>query len=1554
MSDFKQDQLQSLASRGSGNGYLISQQFKASNSTSKDSRVAGSKDNIFSKTNDILSDNKSNTAAISRSLGINNSRESLLSVNKDMSQNIVRGHQAIVSELMHNTDSAANTVKAVESMSDNLGKAWSQYEHRDREAAKAEVSAMAEGMFDITDKVFDKESLKMKLWDQSILGKTQRAIGETMADYNFISSILGGQTSHEMKAMEGEGELFEKVADEAKAHHTTFTKMKALVDSHTRYIRMNPKDPQAQMIGIQGAILTVLQLNTEWAIAHAKQMGVKKGVVGKMAELDRNKTMFGQMKEMANALPGVGQLYNLTEAIVTGKILWGPAKALIGITDMVLKNAKWLNPVTYLKEVGGFGKGLYNDLKKAIGVKTGDSAKEMREHTAKILEAAGLTGPTQQEEALSATIQSVSVLDSIRVNTQQISDMMFVATDSQKVRDAKSIAEGTQWDKLTGQLVSMQEANALETERYQLTLDAEMKDRFGGGIIGSLTKKAANFIGGGEDEVDQDIANNVKMAIAQTSAVTAASKYNETIIGIAEEQEAAEQKSREEWQDRIGGVVTLGTIALSGGFSPLFSLADNIGDGIVGISSAFENIGETVSNIFTETPVDTTAQQFTEIATEHTTLMQDVSNAIDGITTQTSELNTSIQESTLNSLNSINNSIIEGLESFDASGGFTSLQDNITDFFNSIFSSSPEVISEAVSSNVDVVTETATDAIVAGTESAVDSGNSMLDTIIPDTQDAISSLASNMSLYIGDTITSIKDAILPSKEFLQQWALVGVGSSTISALLNDVMFNDSKGPWGKIVTGISDQVKKAGIDGAVKTITTGIITGISRDWEQTKQRQITFWTNDWKQTAEDFQKIKEKFTDLTNPPELTKISNLDLRSSVIPREEGGSIFTHGKNILSNAATSLVNASESTINKLKKTKEYGYAPADAKSTLDMVKDILAGEGGSLIKSIQPYIKQTLSFLSTAATEGLKDLPSTIKNLGVDLSSSFSALSPIFNQAAQWGPLVAMPANMALTAYDAVTGWFKAPEWFDKVVPEMNESISSSIANVLGSKVPFFDKIAPKMGLPEGFKSLASWLYSYVDKLDILPRERGGRVQPYLVGEKGQENVLFEDGTGTTVGRFGPEIVTFAKNGHVFTADETKDMGAFAREKGGPVKGSLSDRIKGDSTKDAVKQQQTLEMVKHTEIMEVLESINTSINKDPKDPKKKGILGGLLGLFGSKFAEMGLVGSLGYFFKTLLTGAAGWIGKGIGSIFGKIKDILPTKKVMGMIAKLPLKMIGLTIGWFTEIIPDMVDGWETDGIVGAIKGIFTVGDGGFMGVFKGMGKYAVMGATIGSAIPVPVVGTLVGGLVGAALGGILGFFGDAEIAEGFKPIGDWFSNKWADVLASIKDKISGFFNIFGIGDDDTSKSNPADAKELKKLKLEIEKERIYIGMGRGKGNLEELQEKYDKLLESAIPRMVGGPVHASGSVTPDSIKQSLRKPEVQQPTPPAPIPQPRAVQPIVIPPTTSQPMPTQEAATEEDYKLDIVADKIVTQLFAATVPEFMRRTEEFAVGQRIFAL
>ena len=146
-------------------------------------------------------------------------------------------------------------------------------------------------------------------------------------------------------------------------------------------------------------------------------------------------------------------------------------------------------------------------------------------------------------------------------------------------------------------------------------------------------------------------------------------------------------------------------------------------------------------------------------------------------------------------------------------------------------------------------------------------------------------------------------------------------------------------------------------------------------------------------------------------------------------------------------------------------------------------------------------------------------------------------------------------------------------------------------------------------------------------------------------------------------------------------------------------------------------------------------------------------GLKGLTGKAADKMGLFSRYG-----------GSIGQG-----AKIGGVKGAAKVIGAGAGRFALPLSIALGAF-DIVTDMIKGWKSEeggGLWGALKGIFSTSkEGGIMSAFKGMGKYAAIGAAAGSIVP--GIGTLAGGLLGSGLGAIMGFLGEDRV----KGINDFY--------------------------------------------------------------------------------------------------------------------------------------------------------------------------------------
>lgn len=207
-------------------------------------------------------------------------------------------------------------------------------------------------------------------------------------------------------------------------------------------------------------------------------------------------------------------------------------------------------------------------------------------------------------------------------------------------------------------------------------------------------------------------------------------------------------------------------------------------------------------------------------------------------------------------------------------------------------------------------------------------------------------------------------------------------------------------------------------------------------------------------------------------------------------------------------------------------------------------------------------------------------------------------------------------------------------------------------------------------------------------------------------------------------------------------------------------------------------------------------------DPLGSMKEGIKG----LFGKKSSkkpsaeEVAKGGFLGAGFLYMSNMMEKWFGKKKGSEEG----------LGGLLSKLPAGLggilakaggIGAILGSITWMIADGIKGmklsdvWETSKIGAVIGAVIGGTDKGLKGMFKGMGKWALMGAGIGTLI-MPGVGTLIGGLLGTAFGGIAGYFGGEKIAKIMDKFGNFFNSIGEDFVRNFKDGFNLFELISGV--------------------------------------------------------------------------------------------------------------------------------------------------------------
>ena len=138
------------------------------------------------------------------------------------------------------------------------------------------------------------------------------------------------------------------------------------------------------------------------------------------------------------------------------------------------------------------------------------------------------------------------------------------------------------------------------------------------------------------------------------------------------------------------------------------------------------------------------------------------------------------------------------------------------------------------------------------------------------------------------------------------------------------------------------------------------------------------------------------------------------------------------------------------------------------------------------------------------------------------------------------------------------------------------------------------------------------------------------------------------------------------------------------------------------------------------------------------------------------------------------------QGAGGLAGILGKVLP-------IAAIAASLIWAVVDAVAGIA--MADEWGVSEVSAGIGGFLGGTGSGWEGAFANAGKWALMGLGVGFLAGGPV-GAIIGGLIGAAVGGILGFIGGENLAKGFDAIGQWFQDRWNDIV--------GFFTgVFGEG-------------------------------------------------------------------------------------------------------------------------------------------------------------
>jgi len=209
--------------------------------------------------------------------------------------------------------------------------------------------------------------------------------------------------------------------------------------------------------------------------------------------------------------------------------------------------------------------------------------------------------------------------------------------------------------------------------------------------------------------------------------------------------------------------------------------------------------------------------------------------------------------------------------------------------------------------------------------------------------------------------------------------------------------------------------------------------------------------------------------------------------------------------------------------------------------------------------------------------------------------------------------------------------------------------------------------------------------------------------------------------------------------------------------------VTDMIKGGFSKIFGKKEKTEDTGQY---------LQKRVRPDANSLKGNGIIGAAAVFIGNTLSN--LLGK-----KKDSSGTAdGLIGTSLagGAAKGAAKGATSTLAKAGGIAALAGGIIWGAVDSISAVLKS--EKWGVSKVSAAIAGFLSgSGEGGLKDAFKGMGKWALIGAGVGSIVP--VIGTITGGLVGAAIGGILGWIGGEKTAKFFDKIGDYFKGAWDSV-------------------------------------------------------------------------------------------------------------------------------------------------------------------------------
>lgn len=189
-----------------------------------------------------------------------------------------------------------------------------------------------------------------------------------------------------------------------------------------------------------------------------------------------------------------------------------------------------------------------------------------------------------------------------------------------------------------------------------------------------------------------------------------------------------------------------------------------------------------------------------------------------------------------------------------------------------------------------------------------------------------------------------------------------------------------------------------------------------------------------------------------------------------------------------------------------------------------------------------------------------------------------------------------------------------------------------------------------------------------------------------------------------------------------------------------------------------------------IKDLMEKLGVGGTKKP-EKEEESEKGGVLGMLGRVLGISSLGGS---------------IAKMGGLVMSTLTSLLKLPMQALKFATNPLTLLigGLIWGVFDGVKAALgADKWGTSKS-GAFIGGFLAGGEGIGGLFKNMGKWAMIGVGVGM-IGGPI-GMLIGGLVGVVLGGLLNAIGAEKIAKTMDKFASWFSGVFGGFIDSLKNK------------------------------------------------------------------------------------------------------------------------------------------------------------------------